>query len=72
MCVVLKTSDAFVEDLPSLPWDTIYLFDSPEDAWFAMVELLQDIGNKHAPVCTMRAWLAISLDDQRNSPINEI
>lgn len=32
----------------------IYLFESPEDAWFAMEELLKDIGDKHAPCSTMR------------------
>ena len=45
---------AFQDDLRNLPWDIIYLFDSPDDAWFAMEQLLSDVGNKHAPLRTMR------------------
>ena len=45
---------AFVSDLRKLSWDTIYLFDSPEDAWFAMQDLLKDIGKKHAPLRSIR------------------
>ena len=45
---------AFQDNLRNLPWDIIHLFDSPEDAWFAMEQLLADIGNKHAPLRTMR------------------
>ena len=44
----------FVSDLRNLPWDTIYLFDSPEDAWFAMQDFLKDIGNKCAPLRSIR------------------
>ena len=32
---------SFVSDLRNFPWDPIYLFDSPEDAWFAMNEFLK-------------------------------
>ena len=45
---------AFQDELRNLPWDIIYLFDSPDDAWFAMEKLLVDVGNKHAPLRTMR------------------
>ena len=42
-------STAFVTDLQNQPWDTLYLFDNPNDAWFCMEVFLKDIGNKHAP-----------------------
>lgn len=46
--------DAFLADLETLPWGTIYMFDSPDDAWFAIEELLTDVCDKHAPLRTMR------------------
>ena len=45
---------AFVADLQSQPWDTVYLFDSPEDAWFGMEMFLKDVCNRHAPLRTLR------------------
>ena len=45
---------ACITDLESQPWDTIYLFHSPDDAWFGMETFLRDVCLKHAPLRTIR------------------
>ena len=47
-------SSAFVADLESQSWETAYLFENPDDAWFAVETFLKDVGNKHAPLRTLR------------------
>lgn len=64
---------ACITDLESQPWDTIYLFDNPDDAWFGMETFLRDVCLKHAPLRTMRVrgsqpgWLS----DQIRSMMKE-
>ena len=45
---------ACVTDLQNQPWDTVYLFECPGDAWFAVETFLKDVCIKHAPLRTLR------------------
>ena len=45
---------AFVADLESQPWEIVYLFGNPDDAWFAVETSLKDVGNRHARLRTLR------------------
>ena len=64
---------ACITDLESQPWDTIYLFDSPDDAWFGMETFLKDVCLKFAPLRTLwvcrsqRGWMS----DQIRSMMKE-
>lgn len=59
----------FLNNLINLPRDTIYLFDSPNIAWYAMEQLFNDVGNKHAPLRSMRVrgdqsqWMSIEIQE---------
>ena len=41
---------AFIDDLKKQPWDIVYLFENPDDAWFATETFIKDIGNKHTEI----------------------
>ena len=45
---------ACITDLESQPWDMVYLFDSPDNAWFGMDTFLNDVCLKFAPLRTLR------------------
>ena len=46
--------NAFVCDLNEIPWDSAYVFDNIDDTWQHLVNLYNQVLNKHAPMIQMK------------------